>query len=92
MTIVASLAALGDPATDAPTQWSEETRLVPQDYPTIQAKEVARIPLKSVAPASSAERLVVALAPVKDGASAITLTWGDQSWTTDITGGGAATR
>jgi hypothetical protein len=32
-----SPAALGDPATDSPSQWSGETRLVPQDFPTIQA-------------------------------------------------------
>ena len=32
-----SPAALGDPATDSPSDWSGETRLVPQDYPTIQA-------------------------------------------------------
>jgi hypothetical protein len=64
------------------------------DYPTIQSKEVARIPLKSVTPASVAERLVVALAPAQDGVSSITLTWGDQSWQTDIKAavGGAATK
>ena len=32
-----SPAALGDPATESPSEWSGETRLVPQDYPTIQA-------------------------------------------------------
>ena len=32
-----SPAALGDPATDSPAEWSGQTRLVPQDYPTIQA-------------------------------------------------------
>ncbi|HEX5695374.1 MAG TPA: hypothetical protein VFZ15_03260, partial [Acidimicrobiia bacterium] len=32
-----SPAALGDPATDSPSDWSGETRLVPQGYPTIQA-------------------------------------------------------
>ncbi len=32
-----SPAALGDPATDSPAEWSGETRLVPQDYPTIQS-------------------------------------------------------
>ena len=31
-----SPAALGDPATDAAAEWSGETRLVPQEYPTIQ--------------------------------------------------------
>jgi hypothetical protein len=32
-----SPAALGDPTTDAPSEWSGTTRFVPQDYPTIQA-------------------------------------------------------
>jgi Right handed beta helix region/Phospholipase_D-nuclease N-terminal len=32
-----SPAALGDPATDSPAEWSGQTRLVPQDYPTIQS-------------------------------------------------------
>jgi len=32
-----SPAAVGDPATDSRSDWSGETRLVPQDYPTIQA-------------------------------------------------------
>ena len=32
-----SPAALGDPTTDSPAEWSGQTRLVPQDYPTIQS-------------------------------------------------------
>lgn len=32
-----SPAAVGDPATDAPAEWSGVTRRVPADYPTIQA-------------------------------------------------------
>ncbi|HIE21028.1 MAG TPA: hypothetical protein EYP73_00330, partial [Acidimicrobiia bacterium] len=32
-----SPAALGDPTTDSPSEWSGVTRLVPADYPTIQA-------------------------------------------------------
>jgi hypothetical protein len=32
-----SPAAVGNPATDSPSEWSGETRLVPQGYPTIQA-------------------------------------------------------
>ena len=30
-------AAVGDTTTDAPRQWSGDTRRVPDDYPTIQA-------------------------------------------------------
>jgi Right handed beta helix region/Phospholipase_D-nuclease N-terminal len=32
-----SPAAVGDTSTDSPSEWSGETRLVPQDYPTIQS-------------------------------------------------------
>ncbi len=39
-----SPAALGDPATESPSEWSGETRLVPQDYPTIQAAVDAAAP------------------------------------------------
>lgn len=33
----ASPAAMGDPSTDSPAEWSGGTRTVPDDYPTIQA-------------------------------------------------------
>ncbi|HSK06414.1 MAG TPA: hypothetical protein VK990_02755, partial [Acidimicrobiia bacterium] len=39
-----SPAAVGDPETDSPSQWSGGTRLVPQDYPTIQAAVDAAAP------------------------------------------------
>jgi DUF2911 family protein len=58
------------------------------DYPTIQATEVARIPLKSVAPATPQDLFLIGMAPAVGGASTITLTWGDQSWTTDIKAAG----
>ena len=60
-----------------------------EDYPTIKDKEVARVALKS-APAHSgaADRFLVTMAPAKDGVSAITLSWGDQGWTTDVRAGG----
>jgi hypothetical protein len=60
-----------------------------EDYPTIQDKEVARIALKS-APAheGAKDRFLIGLAPAKDGVSAITLSWGDQSWTTDVKAAG----
>jgi hypothetical protein len=32
-----SPAAVGDTSTDSPSEWSGQTRLVPQDYPTIQS-------------------------------------------------------
>jgi hypothetical protein len=55
-----------------------------EDYPTIQASEVARIPLKSVAPKQNQDLFLIGLDPATGGNSAITLTWGDQSWTADI--------
>jgi hypothetical protein len=56
-----------------------------EDYPSIKDKEVARVALKS-APAheGAADRFLIGLTPAKDGVSAITLSWGDQSWTTDV--------
>jgi hypothetical protein len=56
-----------------------------EDYPSIKDKEVARIALRS-APAheGAADRFLIGLTPAKDGVSGITLSWGDQSWTTDI--------
>jgi len=59
-----------------------------EDYPSIAGKEVARVPLKSVKPAENQDRFLIGLAPAKAGASSITLTWGDQSWTADITPAG----
>jgi hypothetical protein len=55
------------------------------DYTTeIMTKEVVRIPLKSVKPAEPMERMLIGLAPAKDGVSSITVTWGDQAWMADI--------
>ena len=59
-----------------------------QDYPSIADKEAARVPLKNVKPAEPMDRFLIGLAPAKAGASSITLTWGDQSWTADITPAG----
>lgn len=59
-----------------------------QDYPSIQDKEVARVALKSSAPAAAMDRFLIGLGPAKDGVSSVTLTWGDQSWTTDVRAAG----
>jgi hypothetical protein len=56
-------------------------------YKEIEAKEVARVALKKVTPKEPIERFKVSLEPVKNGASAITLTWGGEAWTTDIKAG-----
>jgi hypothetical protein len=55
-----------------------------EDYPSVADKEVARVPLKSVKPAENMDRFLIGLTPATGGQSAITLTWGDQSWTADI--------
>lgn len=59
-----------------------------EDYPSIKDKEVARVALKSEPPPSPMDRFLIGLAPAKDGVSAIILTWGDQSWTTDVRAAG----
>jgi hypothetical protein len=54
-------------------------------YEKIKAKEVARAPLKKgVAPKAPVERFQITLAPEAGGASAVTLSWGDQTWTADL--------
>ena len=59
------------------------------DYPSVKDKELARIPLKSAAAAPGAsDRFLVALTPAVGGVSALTLSWGDQSWTTDVKAAG----
>jgi hypothetical protein len=60
-----------------------------EDYPAIKDKEAARITLKNVPPATQPmDRFLIGLTPAVDGVSGITLTWGDQSWTTDIRAAG----
>ena len=53
-------------------------------YEKIVAKEVVRIPLKKSATAEPMDRFKINFDPVKNGASAIILTWGGESWTADI--------
>jgi DUF2911 family protein len=54
-------------------------------YDKVKASEVLRVPLKrAAAPATPAEKFLITFEPPKAGATAITFTWGDQSWTTDI--------
>jgi DUF2911 family protein len=55
-----------------------------EDYESIKAKEVIRVPLHKGTAAEAMDRFLIGLAPARDGASSITLTWGDQSWTTEI--------
>lgn len=54
-------------------------------YDKITATEVARIPLRHATAAEPMERFLIGLTPARDGVSGITFTWGDQSWTAEIT-------
>ena len=53
-------------------------------YDKVKDKEVLRVPLRKGTAAEPMDRFLIALAPAKDGASSITLTWGGESWSTDI--------
>ena len=55
-----------------------------EDYESVKATEVLRVPLRKGTAAEPMDRFLIALAPAKNGASAITLTWGGESWSTDI--------
>jgi Protein of unknown function (DUF2911) len=54
-------------------------------YDKVAATEVLRVPLKRTTAAEPMDRFLIGLAPAKGGASSISFTWGDQTWTTDIT-------
>jgi len=55
-----------------------------QDYAAVKEMEVLRVPLRKAMAKEAMDRFLIGLDPARDGASAITLTWGDQSWTTDL--------
>jgi hypothetical protein len=55
-----------------------------QDYASVLDKEVLRVPLRRAAAAEAMDRFLIALAPAVNGKSSITLTWGGESWTTDL--------
>jgi len=59
-------------------------------YDKVKDKEVIRVPLRKAAAPKAMDLFQIALAPAKGGASAITLTWGDQTWTTDIRAGASS--
>ena len=58
-------------------------------YDNVKATEVLRVPLRKGTAAEPMDRFLIGLAPARDGASSITLTWGGESWTTDIKAAGA---
>jgi hypothetical protein len=56
-----------------------------QDYTgKIGAQEVARVPLKAGKPGTAADLFTISFAPAGTG-STMTLAWGDQVWTTEVT-------
>ena len=58
-------------------------------YEKIKATEVLRVPLRRATTTSTAtDKFLITFEPAKGGVSAITFTWGDQSWTTDIKAAG----
>lgn len=61
-----------------------------EDYESVKTKEVLRVPLRKGTAAEPMDRFLIGLAPARDGASSITLTWGGESWTTDVRTAGPA--
>jgi hypothetical protein len=53
-------------------------------YEKVKATEVLRVPLKKGTAGAPMDRFLIGLAPARDGASSITLTWGGDSWSTDV--------
>jgi hypothetical protein len=53
-------------------------------YDKIKATEVARIPLTAANPAAPADRFQNRLEPARNGASKMTLAWGDRGWSTTL--------
>ena len=53
-------------------------------YDKIATTEVLRVPLRRAAAAEPMDRFLIGLAPAKGGASSIAFTWGDQTWSTDV--------
>lgn len=53
-------------------------------YDKVKDKEVLRVPLRKGVAAQPMDRFGMTLAPARGGASALTLTWGDETWTTEI--------
>jgi hypothetical protein len=68
----------------APPERADHLWPILDGYAKIAAKEVLRVTMKSVAPKEPMDKFLISLEPAKGGASAITLTWGDKAWTTDV--------
>ena len=80
---------LGQPLGDIWKEAPENLKSAPYPYlgnyeEKIKAKEVVRVPLQRSQAATPAENFTISLAP-KGAGSTMTLAWGDQAWSTDIT-------
>ena len=53
-------------------------------YDKVKDKEVLRVPLRKGTAGTAMDRFLISMAPAREGASALTMTWGDQTWTADI--------
>jgi hypothetical protein len=68
----------------APPERADHLWPILDGYAKIAAKEVVRVPMKSVKAKEPMDRFLISLEPAKGGVSAITLTWGDRAWTVDV--------
>jgi hypothetical protein len=68
----------------APPERADHLWPILDGYAKIASTEVVRVPMKSVPAKEPMDKFLISLEPAKAGASAITLTWGDKAWTTDI--------
>jgi len=79
---------LGQPLGDIWKEAPENVKNAPYPYlgnyeQKIKAKEIARVPLQKSAAAAPAESFTVSFAP-KGAGSTMTLTWGDEAWSTEV--------
>jgi hypothetical protein len=80
---------LGQPLGDIWKEAPENLKKAPYPYlgnydQKIRAKEVARVELEHGKAAAPAESFTISFAP-KGAGSTMTLAWGEQAWTTDVT-------
>jgi hypothetical protein len=53
-------------------------------YDKVKATEVLRVPLRKGTAGQLTDRFLIGMAPAREGATALTMTWGDQTWTADV--------
>ncbi len=80
---------LGQPRGDIWKEAPADRKNAPYPYlgnyeEKIKAKEVARVPLQKATAAAPAENFTISFAP-KGAGSTMTLAWGNEAWSTDVT-------